>query len=134
MDWERLLGAGGMPSTHTTPVVGCVASIGLVEGFHSSLFALGAALAVIVAYDATGIRRHAGEQARAINSLIKDLSSAAIFKETPKDLFKKWNLGELQTLLGHNPMEVAVGVILGIIVAIMVNFNWDNFPAVFHGT
>lgn len=134
IDWERLLGTGGMPSTHTTPVVGCVTSIGLNAGWDSPLFALGFVMVIIVAYDATGIRRHAGEQARAINSLLSDLSTAKMFKEkNPADFFKRWNIVELQTLLGHNPMEVLIGVILGILVALTVDANWELLPPLFNG-
>jgi acid phosphatase family membrane protein YuiD len=131
-DWERLLGTGGMPSTHTTPVVACTTSIGLVAGFDTSVFALATVITFIVAYDATGIRRHAGEQARAINSLINDLAKVGPYKgQNIADFFKRWNLTQLQTLLGHNPFEVVVGVLLGIMTALLVHFNYGHlFPQV----
>lgn len=132
LDWEQLLAPGGMPSTHTTPVVACTTSIGLVNGWDSSLFAIGVVLSIIVAYDATGIRRQAGQQAQAINSLLSDLIAGKIFKEKhPADFFKKWNLHELETLLGHNPMEVFTGVLLGIAIAFLIHFNYGFlFPAI----
>jgi uncharacterized protein len=124
IDWERFLGTGGMPSTHTTPVVACTTSIGLVLGFNSAVFAIAAVLSVVVSYDAAGIRRHAGEQAKAINSLIADLIKGGIFKgERQADFFKRWNLAEMKTLLGHNPAEVAVGVALGIMAALAVHYQ-----------
>jgi acid phosphatase family membrane protein YuiD len=127
VDWERLLGTGGMPSTHTTPVVGCATSIGLVLGFNSAIFALAGVLSVVVSYDAAGIRRHAGEQARAINSLISDLFGGEFFKgENPADFFKRWKLGEMKTLLGHNPAEVVVGIALGIVVAVVVHYGFGH--------
>lgn len=127
VDWERLLGTGGMPSTHTTPVVACTMSLGLVEGFDSGLFGLGVVLSFIVAYDAAGIRRHAGEQAKAINSLIHDVFTGELFKgQKPADFFKRWKLEELETLLGHNPADVAVGIAVGIIVALLVHFNFGH--------
>jgi uncharacterized protein len=133
IDWERLLGTGGMPSTHTTPVVACMTSIGMVLGFDSPVFAVALALSVVVAYDATGIRRHAGEQAKAINSLVADLFGGFINKDqNPSDFFKRWNLSEMKTLLGHNPAEVVVGVLLGIFTAIVIHhffgymFVWHN--------
>jgi acid phosphatase family membrane protein YuiD len=126
-DWERFLGAGGMPSTHTTPVVACTTGIGLVAGFDSSIFALALVITVVVAYDAAGIRRHAGEQARAITSLINDLTGVAPFKgQSLADFFKRWKLAELQTLLGHNPLEVIVGVVLGILTALLVHFRFGH--------
>ncbi len=130
IDWERLLGTGGMPSTHTTPVVAGTTSIGLVSGFDSALFALAVVITIVVAYDATGIRRHAGDQARAINLLIEDLTKGGMFKgQKPADFFKRWNLAELQTLLGHNPIEVFVGVLLGIATALVIHLNFGHwFP------
>jgi acid phosphatase family membrane protein YuiD len=126
-DWERLLGTGGMPSTHTTPVVACTTSIGLVAGFDTAVFALATVITIIVSYDATGIRRHAGEQARAINSLINDLTKVGPYKgQNIADFFKRWNLTELQTLLGHNPFEVFIGVLLGIMTALVVHFNYGH--------
>jgi len=122
-----MLGTGGMPSTHTTPVVACATSIGLVAGFNTPVFALAVVIAVIVSYDATGIRRHAGEQARAINSLINDLARVGPYKgQNIADFFKRWNLAELQTLLGHNPFEVFVGVLLGILTALIVHFRYGE--------
>lgn len=125
-DWERLLGTGGMPSTHTTPVTACATSAGLVTGFDSPIFAVALILAVVVAYDAAGIRRHAGSQARAINNLITELTDGGLFKsKNPADFFTKWNMKELQTLLGHNPLEVFVGVIIGIMVAVIVHSRFS---------
>jgi len=125
IDWERLVGTGGMPSTHTTPVVACALSLGLVAGFDSPVFAIALILAIVVAYDASGIRRHAGEQAKAINSLIQDLFGGMFHKEyKPADFFKRWDLKEMQTLLGHEPIEVFAGVVVGIITALVVHFRY----------
>lgn len=125
LDWERMLGTGGMPSTHTTPVIACTTSIGLVTGFDGPIFAVAFVLSIIVAYDATGIRRHAGDQAKAITMLIEDLSKGDMFKgQKPADFFKRWNLEELQTLIGHNPFEVFVGVLLGILVALVIHIQF----------
>jgi acid phosphatase family membrane protein YuiD len=127
VDWERLFGTGGMPSTHTTPVVACTTSIGLVTGFHSPMFALATVLSIVVSYDAAGIRRHAGEQAKAINSLISDLFQGGMFKgQRQADFWKRWNLAELKTLLGHNPAEVAVGIALGIMTALAVHYRFGG--------
>lgn len=129
-DWERMLGTGGMPSTHTTPVIACTTAVGLVAGFDSPFFAVGVVLSVIVAYDAANIRRHAGDQAKAITSLIDELTKGDMFKgQKPADFFHRWNLGELETLLGHNPVEVWVGILLGILVALVVHYRYGHlFP------
>ncbi len=125
LDWERLLGPGGMPSTHTTPVVACATSIGLVVGFESPVFAIAVVITFVVAYDAAGIRRHAGEQARAINNLIQDLTKVGPYKDQNiSDFFKRWNVGELETLLGHNPIEVFVGLLLGIVTACIIHYQF----------
>lgn len=126
-DWERLLGPGGMPSTHTTPVIAVSASIGLVTGFDTPLFAISSVFCFIVAYDAAGIRRHSGEQAKAINNLIEDMSKVKPYKgQDTKDFLKRWNLEELETLLGHNPFEVAVGVALGIATTLVMHFQFGH--------
>ena len=122
LDWERILGTGGMPSTHTTPVIACATSIGITSGFDSAIFALAAVFSVIVGYDAAGIRRHAGDQAQAINNLINDLTQLEPFKgQKLESFFKRWNVAELKTLLGHNPLEVTVGVLMGIVIGILMH-------------
>jgi hypothetical protein len=130
VDYERLLGTGGMPSTHTTPVWACTTSIGLVLGFNSPVLALAVVLSMVISYDAAGIRRHAGEQARAINSLISDIFEGGMFKgQKAADFLGRWKLAELKTLLGHNPAEVVVGVALGIMTALAIHFEFGHlFP------
>lgn len=137
LDWERILGPGGMPSTHTTPVIACATSIGLVAGFHTPVFAFAAILCFVVSYDAAGIRRQAGAQAQAINNLIKDLTKLETFKgQNLESFFKRWNVAELKTLLGHNPIEVWVGILLGILSAVVVHNNFGHMfnPGIFSGT
>ncbi len=104
------LGTGGMPSSHTSFVTAMTTSIGFVEGFNSSIFAVSAILSLIVMSDAAGIRRAAGEQAKVINKIADAL-------EHEGDLFDK----ELKELLGHTPVEVFGGLVLGITVAILMN-------------
>lgn len=103
---ERLVGAGGMPSSHTALVVSLAAATGLQDGFHSSMFALAVVLAGIVMYDAAGVRRAAGKQAKVINKLVKEMKVS----HTVRDI-------RLKELLGHTPLEVLAGATLGIIIA-----------------
>jgi len=127
LDWERVLGTGGMPSTHTTPVVACATSIGFTSGFDSSIFALALVFSVVVGYDAAGIRRHAGDQANAINNLINELTQLETFKgQKLESFFKRWNMTELKTLLGHNPLEVAVGVFTGIVIGMLMHHYFGH--------
>ena len=106
LQWERLVGAGGMPSSHTALVVSLAFSIGLHEGFSSPIFALAFVLASIVMYDAAGVRRAAGKQAKVINKLIYQL----IVEHTVRDI-------KLKELLGHTPLEVLAGAVLGVAMA-----------------
>jgi len=107
--WKRALltSTGGMPSSHSSSVVALMISIGIYEGFDTTLFAMSATLAIIVMHDAAGIRRAAGKQAEAINFLFSKLELQGI------KLDKK-----LKELLGHHPLEVIAGAALGATVAL----------------
>ncbi len=105
-DWSLLLSAGGMPSSHSALVTGAFMGVGLQEGFNSPLFAVAFVVAMIVVYDATGVRRHAGDQARVINLMIDELLTGHPLAEK-----------ELKEVLGHTPREVLGGIILGMAIA-----------------
>jgi len=104
-DWGLLLSTGGMPSSHSALVVALSVAVGLQEGFTSPLFAISWVLAMIVIYDAIGIRRHAGDHARVLNLMIDELFTGHPLAEK-----------ELKEVLGHTPREVIAGVALGIVV------------------
>lgn len=106
LNFERLIGAGGMPSSHTALVMSLAWAVGLQDGFTSSLFAVTLVLASIVMYDAAGVRRAAGKQAKVINKLVRQLRA----EHTVRDI-------RLKELLGHTPLEVLAGAILGISIA-----------------
>ena len=108
-DLVLLLRAGGMPSSHSALVAGVAHSLGLTQGFESPAFALAFVLAVVVIYDATGIRRQAGKHAHIINKMITELSSGHPLKQE-----------QLREVLGHTPVEALAGTILGILVAQLV--------------
>ncbi|CQR74065.1 Divergent PAP2 family protein [Sporomusa ovata DSM 2662] len=103
---ERLVGAGGMPSSHTALVVSLAVSVALREGIKSDLFAVAVILAGIVMYDAAGVRRAAGRQAKVINKLVHEMRVEHKVKET-----------RLKELLGHTPLEVLAGALHGTLVA-----------------
>ncbi len=112
---------GGMPSSHSAAVTSLATAIGIQEGFGSNMFAIACVLAVIVMYDATGVRRQAGEQAVMLNMLAKDFSH---FVEEAKVWNKKAEYEkreELKELLGHQPIEVFFGGITGVLLAIVLN-------------
>jgi uncharacterized protein len=104
-NWSLLLRAGGMPSSHSALVTGIAHGTGLVVGFDHPAFALAAAVAMVVVYDATGIRRQAGKHAALINAMINDLAAGHPLKGE-----------QLMEVLGHTPLEALAGVILGLIV------------------
>jgi len=99
---------GGMPSSHSAGVSAVTAAVGIIEGVESLLFAVALAFAVVVMYDATGIRRAAGKTAACLNKMMDD--------------FYKHDLqavgGKLKELLGHTPLEVFFGSIYGVLFAI----------------
>jgi acid phosphatase family membrane protein YuiD len=105
-NWALLFRAGGMPSSHSALVTGVAHAAGLFYGFDSAWFAIAATLAVVVVYDATGIRRQAGKHAELINAMINDLASGHPLKEE-----------QLREVLGHTPLEAFAGVLLGIATA-----------------
>jgi acid phosphatase family membrane protein YuiD len=100
---------GGMPSSHSATVAGLAAAVGVREGFRSTLFAIALVFALVVMYDAAGVRRAAMHQARILNQIIDELFQGHPISET-----------RLRELLGHTPFEVIVGAILGALVAAYV--------------
>lgn len=108
LDLERLFGDGGMPSGHSATVTALAATAALESGLASPEFAISTILAVIVMHDATGVRRQAGEHAKAINELMKALNS----KMAAED--------KLQELLGHTPLQVFSGALIGLVVALLL--------------
>ena len=112
-NWALVFTAGGMPSSHSALMVGATQAIGLYQGFDSPLFALGVAITMIVTYDAAGVRRQAGKHAERINLLFDELMHGQMPDEK-----------ELREVLGHTPLEVAGGILLGIAVATLLWTVW----------
>ncbi|KAH6822672.1 Acid phosphatase/vanadium-dependent haloperoxidase-related protein [Perilla frutescens var. hirtella] len=109
-DSRRMLGSGGMPSSHSATVMALATAIGLQEGAGGSSFAISAVLACVVMYDATGIRLHAGRQAELLNQIVCELPP-----EHPVA-----NIRPLRDSLGHTPLQVVAGALLGCLVAILL--------------
>ena len=103
--FERLMGAGGMPSSHSAVVVSLATLIGKYEGICSPIFALSGTFAFIVMYDAAGVRRAVGKQAKVLNDILynQKLSSAE----------------KLQEMTGHTPVQVCAGAVLGFVFGIL---------------
>ncbi len=112
--WHLLLEAGGMPSSHSAFIVAIAHSIGLSTGFDTPLFALAFGMAVIVVYDATGIRRQTGIHAELLNIMLHDLASGHPLKNQ-----------RVREVFGHTPLEALAGVLLGLAVAQAIWILWN---------
>jgi acid phosphatase family membrane protein YuiD len=112
-NWALFFAAGGMPSSHSSLVTATALGVGLHIGFDSPLFAVAVALAMVVVYDATGVRRQAGKQAEKINILVEELLSGHPISEE-----------HLREAIGHTPIEAMFGVLLGLIVALGLWLLW----------
>ncbi len=108
-DVGSLVGSGGMPSSHAAFVVSLAFSIGWQAGFDSALFALSAVFAMVVMYDAAGVRRAAGKQAQLLNQIVVE-----IFEEGHLPQYET-----LKELIGHTPLQVLAGAVLGGLVSIL---------------
>ncbi len=110
LDFSRLIGSGGFPSSHTSFVMGMSTAVGLKLGFDSVYYAIAFTMSLVVMYDASGVRRAVGRQAEIINTMIEDLYE---HKQITDD--------KLKELIGHTPFEVLAGAILGVIVANLIH-------------
>ncbi len=104
-DLTRLIGSGGMPSSHTAVVIALAVSIGREIGWDSTVFAFSVVMAFVVMYDAAGVRRAAGKQAEVINQMIQDVYQGTHISQE-----------RLKELIGHTPVEVLAGALLGVLV------------------
>ena len=107
-DFKRIIISGGMPSSHSSFVTSLAMLVGFDKGFASTEFAITAVFAIIVMYDASGVRRAVGKQATIFNKILDDLHHK-------KHIEQK----RLKELIGHTPKEVLFGAILGILTAIV---------------
>ena len=107
-NWALLFQAGGMPSSHSAMVSAMALSIGLYMGFDLPVFAVASILAMIVIYDATGIRREAGRQAVLINTIIEEIAKGKLSQHK-----------RLKEVLGHTPGEAILGTLLGLGISLI---------------
>ena len=115
-NWSLMLSTGGMPSSHSALVTAAAAGVGHYMGFDSPMFGLAFAVASVVIYDATNVRRQAGFHAQQINRIIKEIFEG---KAKPIEEYR-----ELKEVLGHSPGEAIGGMILGILVSIGIWAIW----------
>ncbi len=112
---ERMVGAGGMPSAHSAFVCSITIAIAKKVGYSSPEFALALAFACVVMYDAMGVRRAAGEQAKVLNRIVDDWMNEEDDEENPL----RENGKRLKEKVGHTPFEVLSGALLGILMAMI---------------
>jgi len=111
--WAMLFAAGGMPSSHSALMVSGTLAVGLYYGFDNPLFGIAVAVTMIITHDAAGVRWQAGKHAERINVLFDELLHGHLVNEK-----------ELKEVIGHTPLEVIGGIILGLLVATIQWLIW----------
>lgn len=111
LNFRKFLDTGSMPSSHTSSVVSLTTAIGVKEGLQSPIFALSVVFAVVVMYDATGVRRAAGKQASVLNKIVSNIKKREGYTIIEENL---------KEFLGHTPLEVLGGAALGVAVALIM--------------
>ena len=112
-NWNMWFSMGGMPSSHAALMVATTLAVGLYYGFDHPVFALGVAITMVVLYDAAGVRRQAGVHAQKLNVLLQELFSGQPISQE-----------RLKEMLGHTPRQVAVGSVLGALIALGMWWLW----------
>lgn len=107
-NFKRILGAGGMPSSHSAVVTSIATLMGKYQGVDSPIFGLALMFALVVMYDACGVRRAAGKQAKVLNEIVNTPGLSGVEIQ-----------GKLQEALGHTPVQVFVGALIGIIAGLI---------------
>ena len=108
---ERLVGSGGMPSSHSSTVCALATAVGIECGGDSFEFALAGILAIIVMYDAMGVRRETGIQAKVLNEMMEILTTMG----KPMSVEEK-----LKEFVGHTPIQVLMGALLGVLIGVLI--------------
>ncbi len=125
--WERLVGAGGMPSSHSALVCSMTVGMARKTGLGSPEFALAFLIAAVVMYDAMGVRRAAGEHAKVLNQIVSFFNKDSQVIQSGKPSKREKDAEDsassdkqLKEFLGHTPLEVLAGALLGILIAMTV--------------
>ena len=119
--WERLVGDGGMPSGHSATVSAMATATGVLHGVQSFEFAIASMLAIIVMHDAMGVRMETGRQGKVLNEMIEFFRTEGFveaFKKNDK-MYEFWE-ASLKEFVGHTPLQVGAGCLLGILIACLM--------------
>lgn len=119
-DWSLLTSTGGMPSSHSAAVTALTTAIAIETGLNSPIFAVATMFAIITMFDATGVRRQAGEQAAVLNKLVIDFQKFVDEAKHWQEKGEEQKQMKLKELLGHKPIEVFFGAITGIVIALLL--------------
>ena len=109
-DWHRFVSSGGMPSSHSAFVMACTTAVARTEGLGSPLFGVCVVMAAVVMYDACNARRSAGDTAKLVNQLLRHVE-----KLTAEDF-----ADDLKIIMGHTPLQVLIGALLGVAVGMLL--------------
>lgn len=109
IDWSLATASGGMPSSHTAFVIAATTMIGRMEGIESSVFALAVVLSFVVMYDAMNVRRAVGHMGKTLNQIINNFNRTG-----------KVNVENVKEILGHSPIQVFAGLVLGLLVGMFL--------------
>lgn len=112
VDFKQFTTTGGMPSSHSAGVVGIATSVGFITGFSSVSFSIAMGYALVVMYDAAGLRRASGKMAACLNRIMDDF-----YKHDVQSVG-----GKLKELLGHTPVEVIAGALLAVVYSYYIHF------------
>lgn len=112
-NFKWFIGTGGMPSSHAAGATALATSCGLILGFHSGYFALAAVFALVTMFDAQGVRRATGQQAEILNRIMDDIYWKG-----------KIETDRLKELIGHTPIQVFIGALLGFVLALIFYNMW----------
>ncbi|MFJ7977483.1 divergent PAP2 family protein [Peribacillus sp. JNUCC 23] len=122
LDWSLLTSTGGMPSSHSAAVTALATGVGIQSGISSPIFAVATVFAIITMFDATGVRRQAGEQAAVLNKLVADFNVFISEAKNWQNKEEQHKQHKLKELLGHKPIEVFFGGLTGIFIAVILYF------------
>ncbi len=126
VDWSLIISTGGMPSSHSAAVTAVTTGVALEVGMNSPLFAVSTVFAIITMFDASGIRRQAGEQAAVLNQLVTDFNLLVKDIKAWPQMEEKEKQKELKELLGHKPIEVFFGGLTGIFLTLILYYIFQG--------
>ena len=125
IDWSLFNATGGMPSSHSAATTALATGVALEAGLDSPVFAVAAMFSIIVMFDSTGVRRQTGEQAIVLNQLVLNFNRFFSEAKNWQQKQEREKIEELKELLGHKPIEVLVGGLLGILSTLILYYAFQ---------